>query len=136
MVTQWTDFSVSRWTIVWQKPIVFCICVVYMQIFEYFSEIDQLFEQSTEMVYLKPLLNYFFIITHLKSILMDNLFNYQTFYFKHIKEILKMCAVNEVFLLFYPRAPFFFLSQLILIKRKIHVHIQNNNEINPIMPVL
>lgn len=119
-----------------QKLIVFCIFVVYLQIFEYFSEIDQLFEQSTEMFYLKPLLNYFFIITHLKSILMDNLFNYHTFYFKHIKEILKMCAVNEFFLLFYPRAPFFFLSQLILIKRKIHVHIQNNNEINPIMPVL
>lgn len=55
---------------------------------------------------------------------MDNLFNYHTFYFKH-REILKMRAMNEFFLLFYP--PFFFLFQLILIKRRNHVHIQNYN---------
>lgn len=61
MVTQWTDFSVSRChDRDMQKLIVFCIFVVYLQIFEYFSAIDQLFEQSTVMFYLKLLLNYFF----------------------------------------------------------------------------
>lgn len=63
---------------------------------------------------------------------MDNLFNYHTFYFKHIKEILK---VNEFFLLFFQF--FFFLSQLILIKRRNHVHIQNyNKKKKPIMSIL
>lgn len=64
---------------------------------------------------------------------MDNLFNYHTFYFKH-REILKMRAVNEVFLLFYPL--FFSLSVNLNKAKKSCTHTKLSFKKNPIMSIL